>query len=349
MHKDDQFYDDIDNEYDDESYEDDIELDEYDDDSYYGDDDFKEDIPTINVNSGNNVSAKKKRKKKKKIVYDIIIVLLLLVFVGSAIYLLRYWLASRKAEKTFDEVRSMIIDDEADLGDAEKIVVSEDNTKFVEIDGLLVQMKYSAIYRQNRDFMGWLTIPNTIIDYPVMYTPADPEHYIERDFNGNASVAGTLFIDYRSDPKTPSDNIMIYGHNMKIGTMFNDVLNYEDEDFYQKNKYITFNTIYGNGTYEVIAAFRTKVYDDDYTGFKYYTFFKAYNEQAFNDYVKGCQELTPYPMDGTAEYGDKLLTLSTCAYHEKNGRYVVVAKKLSRLEMQQKGLITEEDNEVIER
>ena len=86
--------------------------------------------------------------------------------------------------------------------------------------------------------------------------------------NGN----GTLFVDADDDVSIPDDNLIIYGHNMKNGNMFHDILKYEDEDYYKGHKYIQFDTIYGDGKYEVIAAFRTEIYDKNYTGFKYYSF-----------------------------------------------------------------------------
>lgn len=111
--------------------------------------------------------------------------------------------------------------------------------------------------------------------------------------------------------------------------MFHDLLKYENESFYKNHKYIQFDTIYGNGTYEVIAAFRTHILTEKEDGFRYYQFFNAEDKSAFNQYVSGCKALTGYTIDTDASYGDSLLTLSTCAYHTDNGRFVVVAKKLT--------------------
>ena len=83
-----------------------------------------------------------------------------------------------------------------------------------------------------------------------------------------------------------------------------------------------------DGTYEVIAAFRTKIDESDSSSFKYYEFFDADDETEFNAYVDKVKSLTPYNIPETATYGDCLLTLSTCAYHTNEGRYVVVAKKI---------------------
>lgn len=270
------------------------------------------------------------KKKKKHILYNLCLVVLICIFIGSAGYLAYYFLQSKKSEDQFQELEAKI----GDITDEDQISYiatdgdAEPGLEFVNIDGTLVQKKYAALYRENHSFVGWLSIEDTNIDYPVMQTPEDEEYYIHRDFYGEYSSAGTLFADADSNVQRPSDNILIYGHNMKTGKMFHDLLKYEDESFYKNHKYIQFDTIYGNGTYEVIAAFRTRILNEDEQGFRYYQFFDAADASEFNQFVSGCKALTSYSIDTEAAYGDSLITLSTCAYHTENGRFVVVAKKI---------------------
>ena len=122
--------------------------------------------------------------------------------------------------------------------------------------------------------------------------------------------------------------MIIYGHNMKSGTMFHDLMKFEDEVFYNAHKYINFDTIYENGTYEVIAAFRTKIYPEDSQVFKYYNYESINSSEDFDTYITNIKSLTPYTIDVDAKYGDTVITLSTCAYHTEEGRFVVVAKKI---------------------
>ncbi|MGN0390821.1 MAG: class B sortase [Wujia sp.] len=280
--------------------------------------------------------AKKENKKsnKKKIAYNITLAILICIFIGSAGYLAFYFLQSKHSEDQFEELETLIdeYDPSAQVSGDSAGVNPEDTVSgitFVDVDGVQVQARMEKIYRKNHDFVGWLSIEDTKISYPVMQTPEDEEYYIRRDFYGESSSAGTLFADTESDIKKPSDNILIYGHNMKTGTMFHDLLKYEDASFYNNHKYIQFDTIYGDGTYEVIAAFRTKIRAEDEAGFRYYHFFNAEDASQFDDYVKNCKDLTPYDISTNASYGDTLLTLSTCAYHTTNGRFVVVAKKIA--------------------
>ena len=220
-------------------------------------------------------------------------------------------------------------DEKQNFNNVEKLVESEYEDEKIQYNDFEILKKYKKVYEKNNDLVGWIKIKNTNIDYPVMQTPEEEEYYIHRDFYGEYSSAGTLFVDLESNVQKTSDNILIYGHNMKTGKMFHDLLKYENESFYKNHKYIQFDTIYGNGTYEVIAAFRTHILTEKEDGFRYYQFFNAEDKSAFNQYVSGCKALTGYTIDTDASYGDSLLTLSTCAYHTDNGRFVVVAKKLT--------------------
>ena len=291
--------------------------------------------------------AKKEKKKSKNNIYNILIVIFAGIFLFSAGYLGLYYYRTYKSEKEYDKLRDMIveepdienIDDIKDLTDedSEEIILvdTDENNKplskprpYIYIDGKRIQYRFKALYRLNRDFIGWLRIDGTNIDYPVMMTPDDEEYYLRKDFNKDYSLAGTLFVDTDSNVVKPSDNVLIYGHHMQTKTMFNELAEYEDEDFYEDHKYIVFNTIYADHKYEVIAAFKTEIKSKDDTGFKYYTFFNAENEEEFDYYISNIKSLTKYDIPVSAEYGDKLLTLSTCSYHTDNGRFVVVAKMI---------------------
>lgn len=274
----------------------------------------------------------KTKKNKKKIIYTICMIILICIFVGSGIYLLAYFLQTKKSEDRVEELKELIIEDATteavDSTHTNTDYVPIEKIDFVIIDGIPVQKKFEQLYNKNHDFAGWLTIDGTDIDYPVMQSLYDEEYYLHRDFDKKYSYPGTLFIDTESDISLPSDNIIIYGHHMQSGKMFGKLEDFADKDFYENHKYISFDTIYGDGTYEIIAAFYSKIYEKEYTGFKYYQFFDAQDKEQFDYYISNCKALTTYEISATAEYGDKLISLSTCAYHTTNGRFVVVAKKI---------------------
>ena len=123
-----------------------------------------------------------------------------------------------------------------------------------------------------------------------------------------------------------SDNVVIYGHHIKGGKMFGALEDYKSKSFYEEHKTIQFDTLTEQAEYEIVAVFKTVAYSSE--GFRYYDFVDAENEEEFNSYVGKCKELALYDTGVTAEYGDRLITLSTCEYSAQNGRLVVVAKKV---------------------
>lgn len=186
---------------------------------------------------------------------------------------------------------------------------------------------YKTLYEKNKKLIGWLKIDDTIIDYPVMQT-SDNKYYLEHNFNQEYDKNGSLFLDCACSVYPRSTNLIIYGHHMKSGQMFGQLQKYAKESYYEKHTTIQFDTIYEKGTYEVMYVFRSQVYNEDDLVFKYYQFINANSETEFDSYMEEMAVLSLYDTGVTASYGDRLLTLSTCDNSQKDGRFVVVAKKV---------------------
>ncbi len=190
--------------------------------------------------------------------------------------------------------------------------------------------KYAALYEENHDLIGWLSIEGMVIDYPVMQCE-DDEYYLHHDFYGNDSKYGCLYVRNVADVDTPGTNFIIYGHNMKDGSMFGDLDLYRRESFCREHPIISFDTLYEERTYEVLAVFRSQVYHSGEDAFKYYQFYEAQTQEEFAYFYENIKALALYDTGVTAEFGDTFLTLSTCAYHVEDGRFVVVAKAVSAI------------------
>lgn len=258
----------------------------------------------------------------KRKILNVLMVLCLLVAIGSGGYLAYYYYNSHKSESAVEDLKEQIVEDDRN---------KDDGPQMVMVDGVMIQKKFEHLYRGNHDFIGWLTIDDTNVDYPVMYTPHDSEngeYYIHRDYDEQYSAAGLPFADGNCVIEPPTDNIILYGHNMNSGKMFHDIIKYEDEEFYQEHKTFTFDTIYGDGTYEVVAMFYGQILPEESTSFKYYEFVNAGTKEEFLNYVDNLKSMSIIDTGVEVEYGDKLVTLSTCAYHVKDGRFAVIAKKL---------------------
>ncbi len=192
---------------------------------------------------------------------------------------------------------------------------------------LTVLDEYKTLYNKNRSLIGWLKIDDTNIDYPVMQSP-NPDYYLTHNFNQEHDNNGSIFLDPDCDIVHRNTNLILYGHHMRSGKMFGSLDSYSSESFYEEHKYITFDTIYEKGTYEVMYVFRSRIYNEDEVVFKYYQFIDVDSEQEFYSNMNEMAEMALYDTGVTAVYGDELLTLSTCDYREENGRFVVVAKRI---------------------
>ncbi|SHI99020.1 class B sortase [Desulfosporosinus lacus] len=189
------------------------------------------------------------------------------------------------------------------------------------------------LYEQNNDMIGWLAIDGTEIDYPVMQTPDNEGYYLDRGFDKNAKKNGLPILDTACDFMWPSDNLIIHGHNMRNGAMFAGLFAYKDEMFCREHPFIRFDTLYRPGNYRIVAVFYSKVYNKTEQVFKYYQFTDAEDQESYNQFIKSIKALSLYDTGSVPEYGDELITLSTCSYHTENGRFVVVAKRDAEDEM----------------
>ena len=264
-------------------------------------------------NSRKKSKARRGKRAPLSLGRKIVLVICMIVFLGSASVLLDYYINGAREQNALEG-----------LGDMKSVAAD------LKTDKGTVVGEYVELYKANSDIIGWVKIDDTKIDYPIMQTQSDPEYYLHNSFEKEYAASGTPFMDAGSDIFVPTSNFLIYGHNMKNGTMFHDLLKYESSEFYQEHKTFKFDTIYkgGQGEYQVIAAAYSKIYPKDSTKFKYYQYAGITSEAQFNEYVSGVKALSIYDTGVTAEYGDQLVTLSTCAYHTDDGRFFVVAKRV---------------------
>lgn len=204
-----------------------------------------------------------------------------------------------------------------------------DNLKVEPEEGKTEMMlKLEKLQSINSEIKAWIKIDETDINYPVMQT-ADNEYYMTHNYKKEYSANGSIFLDKDYDWNLPSTNLLLYGHNNKNGTMFEELIKYENKYFYEQHPIIKMTTNKEDSEYEIIAVFLSRVYyKTEKDVFRYYYFINAKNKQEFENYVKNSKKESIYDTGKTAEYGDQLLTLSTCSYHTEDGRLAVVARKI---------------------
>lgn len=236
----------------------------------------------------------------KKILYLITLMVLSVILVVSAYFIVSNKMESKKQEDVFNDVVS--------------VVETQSNNGDKKLNG------YMELKSQNADFIGWIKIDDTNINYPVMQS-GTPNFYLRKNFNKEYSYYGTPYISELCNTDK-SDNLIIYAHNMKNHQMFGDLEKYKSKDFYNSHRYIQFDTLNNKGTYEIISVFKTMADDFDYQN---YTDF--IDKEQFNTFMDKCRSLSLYDIETNSAYGDRLITLSTCEYSQKDGRLVVIAKQ----------------------
>ncbi|MDD3414578.1 MAG: class B sortase [Lachnospiraceae bacterium] len=248
---------------------------------------------------------------------------LVIIVISCFAYLFYYYAMAGKSSKDFGNLSEIKENQKDPVSVYETIPTNED-------EELIVLDQYKTLLDKNKNLIGWLKIDDTNIDYPVMKSVnGKGSFYLNHNFDQKEDRNGTLFMEDQCDPIAPSDNLIIYGHNMKSGEMFGQLDHYKSESFYQKHKQIKFDTIYKEGVYEVMYAFPSRIYSEAEIVFKYYQFITVNSEQEFESGLKEMAQLSLYDTGVKAEYGDQLLTLSTCDYEEEDGRFVVVCKRIN--------------------
>ncbi|MBQ2854386.1 MAG: class B sortase [Oscillospiraceae bacterium] len=269
----------------------------------------------------------------KKFVYILTIVLLVLIFAVSAFLVGSYIVESREqaeqnaalaalrdnAKETTQEATDGTEPEETDPeGTFSEAEIRDEN-------GMLAE--YGEIYAQNSDLVGWIRIDGTKLDNPVVQTPDRPNYYLDHDFYGTPSAWGAIYAREECDIYEPSDNITLYGHNMRDGSMFAVLNDYTNKATWENNPLIFFDTLYEYHVYKIFAVFKTSANLGE--GFTYHNMIEAENKADFDEFIATAKELSFYDTGITPQYGDKVICLSTCEYTLDNGRLVMAAVRIS--------------------
>ena len=237
-----------------------------------------------------------------------------------------------EAQKLADQVETPKSQDNASKNDdAKKEDTSIENgdtssDQEEQTQNLSVLPEYAELLQQNPEMVGWLSIDDTEINYPVVQK--DNTYYLTHGFDQATNSNGSIFMDERCSILKPTINTIIYGHNMKSGMMFGGLKNYLQEGYLDAHKYINFNTIYEKRTYEIVAVGLSKVQYQDEDAYRYYDFITSTSAQDLEDFIQNVDSLAVYGNADGLTLQDKLLTLSTCNSYTEDGRLFVVAKQV---------------------
>ena len=298
-------------------------------------------------------NTKQKRSWISKPVYYALIAIFAAVFLLAGIYLGGYYWETSSAEAEYDALASIYQQGLQTLPSTRVPVVIPGSTGATtgETQPPTILPELQPIYELNNHLVGYLSFPDKSLNlqYPVMQSPEDSDFYLSHDFYGNESMAGCPYIPMNCDVFEPSDNVVIYGHNLRTGGMFNKLTYYRQESYWKEHQTFTFDTLYERHTYQIFAVFKTAAAqykaDGSVWGYPYHRMNDFATQEEFDQFIKDIkgaafnsgkyQGWTFYDTGITPQYGDKLLCLSTCEYTMRdpdgslNGRLVVMAVRIS--------------------
>ena len=255
-----------------------------------------------------NKRAKKNKSIKRKII-SLISIICTIVFIGAAIYFVNDLIISQRDKGKIKEVQEYMKTDEKNYNEQ------------VE--------KLKQMQESNNNLKCWIKIDDTKINYPILQAD-DNDYYLNHDYENNKNKYGSIFLKKECDVNNPNSNLMIYGHHMKDGEMFTGIMQYEKQSFWENHKTIYLTTDSEVREYQIIAAFKSRVfYKNEKNVFRFYNYLNFANKEKYDEYINNVKKIQLYDTGITASYGEQLMTLITCEYSQKNGRFVIVAKRIS--------------------
>ena len=260
-------------------------------------------------------------KTMKKEILIVLSVVLVVVIVACGLWLGYYAVDSQHQKQTYETLAEdfLLEEPKSSLSLVEDDSPEQSSTTqetMVTLTTAPPRHDLAALQAENPDCVGWLTIPDTTVDYPIVWTPNDPEHYLRRDFYGNYASGGTPFLDGRNKPQAEGQNLIVYGHNMLDGSMFKPLLQYLTPNFRQTHQDIYLELNGAQYHYQVIASLETSSRSLVYT----YTDLSGAAEM--EDFRAALLEETGV---GAIPQAEGYLTLSTCNNQGGNSRVLVIA------------------------
>lgn len=253
------------------------------------------------------------------------------VFLVSGFLLIRGIWQDRRQQETFDALRGRLADGLiwetcTDQGNPDRDISLAQRWKAQWEDGAEERLKiYRSLKMDNPDMAGWVKIEGTRIDYPVMHSPGREDYYLNHDFYGRDSNYGTPFLMEQCRYESPRTSLLISGHHMKNGAMFAQLQDYRDQEFWEEHPFVQFDTAEEAGSYEVAAVIAVSASGDS-TVWQSLLFPKGKEE--FNSAWEQVKELWFYDTGVELLWGDELLALATCEYTVRDGRLLVIARRI---------------------
>ncbi len=290
---------------------------------------------------------KEKRRKKKKRggaqrVNALLIALCALLLIVAGLYIVRFYALQNETERDNERLSQMYKSAQENKTEpateteglpdmknpADPIIVSYPRPPET------VAPEFEEAHSLNPDVVGFLHIPaKTVDDIELFVLQRDNEFYLTHDFYGEEKKSGALFLDEANEIWPQDQHMIIYGHNMKNGTMFARLTRYKSIDYAYNNPFVYFDTLYEKGAYVVLAAIRLPAKEMLTEGFNVRTF--TFGDTSFKSFMYDIRKNALYVTNVGADENDQLLSLLTCAYNEEDERFLLITRRIRENETEE--------------
>lgn len=258
-------------------------------------------------------------KNRKKLIHNSIMLVLILMVIVSGVGVVNRYLQDKRAEEEYRRLAELARETTEATTEAPTEALTEPQETEPETEPYISPIDFEALSEVNPDVIGWIRIPDTNVDYPIVQTD-DNDKYLHTSFEGEESIAGTVYLDFESDSDMMGFNNILYGHNMKNGSMFKDIVKYKDQSYFDEHKYFEIYTPERTIRLKAISCYYAKAEPIvRKTRFKTRESYEAF----IKEMIKPCAwyEMPEFPIDS-------LYTLVTCSYEVNDARTILYAAEV---------------------
>lgn len=266
-------------------------------------------------------SEGKPQKQNRKVVWKILLIICIVGLLICTGLLIGKQMGKHRAQQDMANLTT----EHTEATDTQELSTEEQRNTICGVEIPEKQLDWETIQNENPDIYAWIYIPGTEVDYPVLQHPTDNSYYLNHNIDGSSGYPGCIYTENVNTKTFEDPNTVLYGHDMKDGSMFASLHNYRDPEFFQNNPYVFIYTPTETYVYEIYEACEFS----DVHLFYEYDFTDPADYGRFLTDIAGVREMdTQIRKDMTITTEEKVLTMSTCIATKPNNRYLVIAKQL---------------------
>lgn len=261
-------------------------------------------------------------KIQNKKIWKLLSIVFGLLFLVCILWLAVYLMQGVRAEKELEELKNTYVQEASVEETEDSVAEDEEAVLAAEYEIPQKEIDWNALQEKNQDIYSWITIPGTVIDYPILQHPDEPDYYLQHNLDGSKGYPGCIYSQLYNSRDWKDPNTVLYGHNMKNGSMFAGLHQYEDSRFFEEHPYVYIYSEDAVRVYRIFAAY-------EFSSAHLLLSFDTKNPENFEAYLEGIFERDGmndnFDRDISVTAEDKILTLETCISKKPDNRWLVQA------------------------